>query len=169
MRRVLGWIDLISDTCGEVFCWTGIVLILVMCYEVVMRYLFNDPQIWATELPMMLGGVFYAMGWGYVHRRGAHTRVDVFYSMLPKRARLGIDLAGFLLLFTPVILALCKTSLEMTIRSWRMQEVMQESYWYPPIAPLRLLIFIGFTVLALQGFAQFFRDAHQFLRREPYV
>jgi TRAP-type mannitol/chloroaromatic compound transport system permease small subunit len=169
MRHVAKWIDWASDKSGEVFSSMGMLLILAMCYEVLMRYVFNDPQIWAMELPMMLGGVFYAMGWGYVHRRGAHTRVDIIYSNLPKRGRLVIDVIGFLFLFAPVMLILCTTSLTMTIRSWRLNEVMQESYWYPPIAPIRLAIFLGFALLLLQGVTQFFRDIADLLRRAPHV
>ncbi len=168
MKSLLKIIDSISELFGKYVSWFFVALVLEMTLEVILRHFFNKPQIWSTEVALMLGATAYALGWAYVHRYNSHTRIDVIYVKLPKRVQAIIDTVGFLVLFAPCFILLCKTSLDMAMRSFRIHETMQESYWYPPIAPLRFVVFIGFVLLTLQGFVQFFRDTYYLIRNRRY-
>jgi TRAP-type mannitol/chloroaromatic compound transport system permease small subunit len=139
-----------------------------MAYEVLMRHAFDEPQIWATEVPIMFGATIYAMGWAYVHRHNGHIRIDVLYTRLSPRGKAIIDVLGYLLLFAPLIALLFYVSVLLARRAWLLNEVMVESYWYPPAAPLRTAVMVGFFLFTLQGLAQFIRDLYLIIRNKPY-
>ena len=65
MRRILKVIDTISEKVGSAGRWFVVALILVGMFEVTMRYVFNNPTVWAYETSSMLGGATYAFGWAY--------------------------------------------------------------------------------------------------------
>jgi len=64
------------------------------------------------------------------------------------------------------MIILAKTSVWWAVRAWRINEVMIESYWYPPAAPFRTVIAVGICLLLLQGSAQFVRDLYFVIRRK---
>lgn len=168
MRTILKTIDAISDWTGRSARWLTALLVLVISYEVIMRYLFRAPTMWAYETAIMLGATTYALAWSYVHRHRSHVRVDVFYMRLPPRGRATIDVIGNLLLFFPLIFVLINTSIGWAWRAWLINEKSVETYWYPPVAPVRTLVALGLCLFALQGVAQFTRDLYLLIRNKPY-
>ena len=157
LRRLLGLIDSTSVWTGKVVSWLSVALLLVMCFEVVMRYAFNAPQLWAHEVPIMFGATMYAMGWTYVHQRDGHIRIDVWYGRLAKRKQALVDVVGHLVVFFPLLAVLIGASARMAARAWAMGERMSLTHWYPPAAPLRTMVVVALCLLALQGVAQTIR------------
>jgi len=84
MKKIVQIIDSISEIAGQIVKYLLITLIIVLCYEVVSRYVFNNPTIWALETSKMLMGTFGACGWAYTYLHEGHVRVDVFYSRKDK-------------------------------------------------------------------------------------
>ncbi|MCL0105094.1 TRAP transporter small permease subunit [Dehalococcoidia bacterium] len=168
MRTILQVIDSISEWMGRTGRWFAVALVATMTFEVTSRYIFGRPNLWVHESVMMLGASLYALAYGYVQRHDAHIRADLFYARLSPRRRAIIDVAGWLLIFFPLIILLIDTSIFWAVRAWRTGEVMPFTGWYPPVAPLRTVVALGFCVLALQGVAQLIRDLHLLIRNKPY-
>jgi len=168
MRAILRVIDSISEWTGKIARWFWVVVVLVMTYEVTMRYGFNAPTMWAYETSMMVGAATYALAFCYTHKHRAHVRVDVLYMRLSPRGRAIIDITGGLLLFFPLIIVLADMSVDVAWRAWLINEKSVETYWYPPIAPVRTVLAIGLILFLLQGGAQFFRDLYLLIRNKPY-
>ena len=168
MRTILRVIDSISEWVGKVARWFWVVVVLVMTYEVIMRYIFTAPTMWAYETSMMLGAITYALAFCYTHRHRAHVRVDVLYMRLSPRGRAIIDVIGALLLFFPLIILLTDISIDWAWRAWEINEKSVETYWYPPIAPVRTALAVGLILFLLQGGAQFFRDLYLLIRNKSY-
>jgi TRAP-type mannitol/chloroaromatic compound transport system permease small subunit len=166
MRGIVRIIDSICDWNGKISRWLFVVLILVMTYEALMRYAFDAPPIWAFETSMMLGAAIFVMSYSYTHRHNAHIRIDMFYQRLPLRKKAIIDVLGALLLSFPIFIVLTQASFIKAWDSWAIGEVRQPSAWYPPLAPLRTVIFIGFCLLALQSVANFLRDIYMLIRNK---
>jgi TRAP-type mannitol/chloroaromatic compound transport system permease small subunit len=61
-------------------------LLVVVVYEVVMRYAFNAPTTWGFEATTFLYGVHYMLGLAYCDVYGGHVRVDIFTSRMPQKA-----------------------------------------------------------------------------------
>ena len=167
IRGTLSVADSISEWLGRSVSWFAFALVLVGVYDVALRYLFNKPTIWAYETSCMLGATIIVAGWGYVLLHHGHVRVDVFYSRMSTRKKAIIDVVCGLLLFFPLIISLLWTSIPWMVDAWVRNEVMVETYWYPPAAPIRTLLVIGLAVFTLQGIAQFMRDLHLLIKSEP--
>jgi TRAP-type mannitol/chloroaromatic compound transport system permease small subunit len=55
-------------------------------------------------------------------------------------------------------------AVQWAIRAWRINEVMMNSFWYPPAAPYRTIFAIGLFLLVLQGLTRFVRDLHLIMK-----
>jgi TRAP-type mannitol/chloroaromatic compound transport system permease small subunit len=147
------------------FCFA---LILIVCFDVIMRYAFNAPTEWAFELAMMIGCTLYALAWTYTQRHKAHMRVDVIYAHLSPRGKAVVDILGTLFVFLPLAAVLISVSFSYMWRAWEINELSIETTWYPPIAPLRTVVVLGFLLLGLQTAAQFIRDLYLLIKKVPY-
>lgn len=160
MKKILRLIDGASRWSGLIARWGCLALVLVLCVEVMMRYAFDRPTIWAHESSTMLGVFIVTMGWSFVHLRRGHVRVDVFYSRLAARGRGIVDAACFLVFFLPLLLVLIYAAGRMAWEAYIFKEVLMQSYWYPPALPIRLVVVLGLVLFLLQGVAEFLRDVY---------
>lgn len=168
MRTALRVIDSISEYTAMIGRWLALALVLVMTYEVFMRHVFGFSNMWAHELPMMLGASLYALGYAYVQRLDAHIRVDILYVRLSPRGRAIIDVLGALVFLFPIMIIVIYASIMAAEFAWVRDERWALSVWFPPLAPLRTVIAAGFCLLLLQGGARFIRDLHILIRNKPY-
>lgn len=160
MRGALQAVDQISEHVGSAARWLTLALVLVGTFDTMMRYAFNAPTVWAYETSMMLGGSIYALGWAYVLLHRSHIRVDIFFSRLSQRGQAIADSVLAAVFFFPLMTVLLKISFSWMTRAWARDEVIMESYWYPPAGPFRTIIVIGIALLLLQGIAKLVRDVH---------
>lgn len=86
-----GVIGRIIDRVGVVFAAGIVVSMAVLINEVVLRYLFNAPTIWAHETTIFLCGVAFIYGGLYCTARDRHIRVVLIYDALPPGARRALD------------------------------------------------------------------------------
>jgi len=168
MRNVLRVIDSISVWTAKVISWFCVVLILVLVFDVVERYVFGGATVWAYETATMLGATIYIMGWSYVHRMREHIRVDIFYVHLSLRKQVIIDIVGTLLFLLPLLYVMIDTSIFYMVRSWKIGEVLAETFWYPPAGPFRTMVVVGLSLFTLQVMAHLIRDFYQLIRNKAY-
>ena len=167
MKTIVRVIDSISEGTGKIIHWACVALIVLMCFEVTARYVFNSPTIWSFELGRMLGVTIAFMGWAYTHRHHGHVRIDVFYTRLSARGKAITDIIGALLFFFPLLFLLTYTATKQVEFSWFIHETLMESYWYPPALPIRIVVLLGIFLFTIQGAAQFTRDLYQVIRNKP--
>jgi TRAP-type mannitol/chloroaromatic compound transport system permease small subunit len=116
----------------------------------------------------MLLATISALGWAYTHRHDGHVRVDVFYAYLSPRGRAIIDFGGYLVFFFPLLIILVYASARGAWFSWSIGERSIEGYWYPPVYPIRTVMFLGVSLFALQGVAEFIRTLYLLIRNKSY-
>lgn len=168
MRTVTRVIDSISEWVGKTARWFVVALVLVVTYGIIKRHVFNAPELWPYEVAIMLGAAVWILGLSYVHRYDGHVRVDVIYSRLSPRLRGIIDVIGSILSFFPIFILVVYVSANWAWDAWVTDERMAETGWYPPAAPLRTVVMLGFLFFALQGVPQFVRALHLLRRSKPY-
>lgn len=157
MNSLIYAIDQLSKTVGHAFAWCIIVLTLGTCFEVTMRYVFNDPTSWAFDLSyLMYGAVFYMAG-AYTLSRAGHVRADMFYRKWQPRTQAVVELVLYVLFFFPGILALVVAGSAYGLESMRLREVSVNSPAGVPIWPLKMMICVGGGLIALQGLAEVLR------------
>ncbi len=166
VKKLLRLIDSMSEMAGSVGKWFAFLLVLVGSYDAISRHFFNAPTIWAYDTLCMAGGVVYLLGASYDYKHDAHTRVDIIYGSLSKKAQAYIDIVCSIVLFFPLMITMLKLSITWAIKAWKGHEVMFTSFWYPPAAPYRTLFALGLLLLILQGTARFVRDIYYVVRGE---
>ena len=125
-------------------------IILVMLYEVFVRYVLFEPTLWANELSLWLAGVVYLIGGIYAMRVRSHIRIVMLYDIVSRRTQRIFDLIGVIVLVLYVI-ALIKGGMPDASRAFLKWEKFGTA-WDPPIpATLKPLILISMFLITLQA------------------
>jgi TRAP-type mannitol/chloroaromatic compound transport system permease small subunit len=164
LTKTLKFIDRLSEWSGQTGKWAALLLVLVGTYETVSRQVFNAPTIWAYDTLCMAGGVTYLLGASYAYLHNAHTRVDLLYSRGSPRTQAIIDIVCALVFFFPLMGVMFVMAVSWAFRAWQINEVMFNSFWYPPSGPYRTVFAFGLCLLILQATAKLIRDIHFVMR-----
>lgn len=153
--RLLHGIDAINERAGKaisilVVCMTGI-----LCWEVILRYAFNAPTIWAHEVSCHIFAAYSVLGGAYVLLVNEHVRSDVVYARFSPRGRAILDLVTFPLFFMLLGILLVE-GIPMALQSIAVREV-TVSFLHSPVYPIKACIPIAAFLMLLQGLAHFIR------------
>jgi len=167
LLRIVGVIDTLSEWSGRIFAWLIIPLVAGLTYEVLARYLFNAPTIWAYDLAYMLYGAHFMLGAGYTLLKGGHIRTDIFYQSWSPRTQGKVDALLYLLLFFPGMLFFFWMGGQEFWQAWSIGERSDASPWRPILYPLKATLPLGALLLLVQGVSEFIKSGHLALRGRP--
>ena len=167
LLQIVGVIDTISEWSGRIFAWLIIPLVAGLTYEVLARYLFNAPTIWAYDLSYMLYGAHFMLGAGYTLLKGGHIRTDIFYQSWSPRTQGKVDALLYLLLFFPGMLFFFWMGGQEFWQAWSIGERSDASPWRPVLYPLKATLPLGALLLLVQGVSEFIKSGHLALRGRP--
>ena len=156
MKCFLHIVDATNNWVGNVISYMLHIAILVTLIEVIGRFAFGHPTIWAHESTTHLFGFYSIIAGGYLILTNYHTRVDIFWSKFSSRGRAILDLctSGFVFLFLGMLFW---QSIPMFLKSFQIGEVSQTPF-APPIYPLKAGLVLGSFLILLQAIAKFIRD-----------
>ena len=157
MNQLLRIVDRISGSVGILAAWIVLPLIVATIYEVLSRYLFNAPTIWAYEIGYMMTGANFLLGSAFALREKAHIRIDVLYSQFRPQTKALVDTLGYLFLFLPLGFWLSYRLAIYAFDAYQTGQLSGESAWNPVIWPFRIIFFIGFALLTIQATAELIR------------
>jgi TRAP-type mannitol/chloroaromatic compound transport system permease small subunit len=157
MQQVARFIDSLNEFFGLYNSYLILPLIGVISYEVLMRYAFNAPTVWAFEMTVFIYGVHFMLALGHAHKHDTHVAIDVFESRLPKRPRTILRIIANMVLFLPTIGLLSIWSIIYAKTAWGMFEKASSS-WGPAIYPYKTLMALGFVLFFLQGVSKLIND-----------
>jgi TRAP-type mannitol/chloroaromatic compound transport system permease small subunit len=167
LLQIVGVIDTLSEWSGRIFAWLIIPLVAGLTYEVLARYLFNAPTIWAYDLAYMLYGAHFMLGAGYTLLKGGHIRTDIFYQSWSPRTQGKVDALLYLLLFFPGMLFFFWMGGQEFWQAWSIGERSDASPWRPVLYPLKATLPLGALLLLVQGVSEFIKSGHLALRGRP--
>jgi len=158
MKTFYSLITQISTWTGRMTSWLTIAVIVIVSYEVVMRYVFTAPTRWAAETLGFLCALIYVLGGAWVFVENRHVKVEFIYERLTSRQRAGLDAATFFLFALYIALMIWATGRF----AWESIELMEGSGspWNPPVYPIKIALFIGVVLVFLQGSANLVRNLH---------
>ncbi len=102
MEKAFKAIAVLNKWVGKIAAYLLYPGMIVLVYEVVARYLFNAPTIWAHGVSQRIFAVYFVLGAPYVLLKNGHIRMDMFYSRFTPRVRAMIDLATSPMLFATI-------------------------------------------------------------------
>lgn len=92
MQKVLKLIDRINEYTGKTVSFLVILMVFIILYEIVARYIFNRPTIWAHELSQMVFGTYVMLLGGFLLVNDGHVNVEILYRKFSPRLRAVVDL-----------------------------------------------------------------------------
>jgi TRAP-type mannitol/chloroaromatic compound transport system permease small subunit len=155
------WIDRFSDVSGRAIAMLMLVLMGIITYEVVARYVFDAPTIWVYEASNMINGSSFMLGCGYALYKGAHVRTDIYWEKFSERKKGLIDLTSYLVLFFPTMITLFVISVDDAWYSWVIAERSQESIWRAVMWPFRSSIPLAALLFIVQGVSETLKCSYQ--------
>jgi TRAP-type mannitol/chloroaromatic compound transport system permease small subunit len=164
MRRYCIIIGKINLFLGKVLQWTILPISAIVMFEVIARYVFNRPTVWAWDVNVQLQAFMATLGGGYVLLNDDHVRVDILVAKFSMRKRAILE--SFTGLLTIVALGILTWHLiDVAVTSVKYLEV-DWSYFAPPVYPLRCLMAFGSLMLFLQAIAIFLKNILRSFGRE---
>jgi TRAP-type mannitol/chloroaromatic compound transport system permease small subunit len=154
MRALVRTIDGFSRTCGVLAALLVVALIVLMLYDVAMRYVFNAPTLWGFDVNTFLMGAAFVLSVGYALSNDSHVRVDLLYSERTRGRLLWVDLVGFILLMLPASASITAALYRYAAEAYRTGERSGTSAWNPVMWPFRYILFLGFLALTIQIVAE---------------
>ncbi len=71
-------LDRFAIRLGAVLAWGFLIIVAMMCYEVMARYAFNAPTIWAHEIAGLIAAVAFVFGGAFCMAGDNHMRITSF-------------------------------------------------------------------------------------------
>jgi len=174
VARLVHAIDRIALWSGWVVSWLIVPMVLALVYEVVARYLFNAPTVWAYDVTFITYGTFFMLGSAYCLQRGGHIRTDSYYGQWSPRRQGMVDTICYLLFFFPPLIIFLWVTWDYFWVSFLRDERSVTSPWLPRIWPLKGAMPLACVLLIVQGVAELLRSIHAWrtgvwIRRENPV
>ena len=166
MKRFLKIIDGISDWSGRIFSyllWPGVA---VLVYEVIARYVFNAPTIWAHGMTQRIFAVYYFICGAYISLSRSHITMDIIYERFNPRTKAILDIIGFLFFFTFCGVLLWYGSRYAWSSLIRLEPC--NTPFRAPLYPIKMVIPIGALLIILQELANLCRNIHVAITGKSY-
>jgi TRAP-type mannitol/chloroaromatic compound transport system permease small subunit len=163
-------IDALTERVGRVVIWLVLVATLISAGNALSRYLLGVSSNAWLEIQWYLFGAMFLLAAGYTLKHNGHVRIDILYNRFGPRGQAWIDLAGGLLFLLPMAVLLAWLAWPMFHEAWVTHEMSPDAgglvRW-----PVKLLLPVGFGLLALQGVAEIIKrigvlSGHLVLPRE---
>ncbi|MCF3629529.1 TRAP transporter small permease subunit [Thalassospiraceae bacterium LMO-SO8] len=154
MALAITGIDRFSLVIGHIVCWLTVPLFIAMVYEVVARYVFVAPTMWAYDVSRMLYGALFMLGAGYALSKGVHIRADFLYRLWPDKVQGRIDLLLYLVLYFPGMLVFLYMATDFASLAWIRGEKGMDTAWMPHMGPIKTALPVGIALLIIQGISE---------------
>ena len=151
-------IDAVNERLGRAADWMILIAVLISAGNAMSRYAFDlSSNAWLEVQWYLFAGVVM-LGASYTLRLNEHVRVDIVYTHLSERGKEWLDLLGAALFLIPSCLIIAWFSWPLFRESWAIQEMSTNAggliRW-----PVKLVIPVGFILLALQGLSEIIKRA----------
>lgn len=153
LLRLSRAIDALNQRVGRRTLWLVLVAVLISSANAVMRKAFNLSSNAFLEVQWYLFAAIFLLCAGYTLLRNEHVRIDVISHHLAPRTRAVIDILGTLFFLLPLALIMLKLSWPAFIDAYSSNELSSDAGGLPRW-PVKLLIPLGFALLALQGVSE---------------
>lgn len=152
-----GFFDIVSLVCSRIAMIATAGIVLIMFYEVVSRYVFAKPTLWANELSLWTAGFVFLFAGLYAMQQRSHIRIYIIYDLMPRWLRKIADVASVLLIWVFAFAMIWGGYDDAKSKLLRMETY--GTAWDPPIpATLYPAILIIVTLVAIQALSNLIAD-----------
>jgi TRAP-type mannitol/chloroaromatic compound transport system permease small subunit len=160
LARAARRIDVVAIVSGNVVAWLIVPMVLSLTWEVVARYLFNAPTVWAYDMTFMLYGTFFMIGAAFTLQRKGHIRTDSYYGEWSPRRQATIDLVCYVVMFLPFAGVFLFYGWGYFMKAFATHETFVSSPWSPITWPFKLMMPLAGLLLLVQGASEVLKCLH---------
>jgi len=146
-------IDWISERVGKSAFWLVLIMTVISAGNACVRFIFNYSSNGLLEIQWYLFAAVFLLCSPYTLQKNEHVRIDVLSGKLSPRGLAVIDIIGTLFFLLPMVVLVLYLSLPLVLDSIKINEMSANAggllRW-----PVKILLPIGFTLLALQGVSE---------------
>ena len=156
LLKIISIIDTFTEYTGKFISIFVIILVLLVGYDVAMRYLFNSGSIAIQELEWHLFSIILLLGSAYTLKHDEHVRLDIFYSskLINDKVRIWFDVLGTLLILLPFCLLIIVSAWPFVTQAYIHNEISPDPGGLPARWLIKAVIPLGFFFLLIQGIAE---------------
>jgi len=140
---------------GYLSAFVVALLVILVFYDAMARYLFSYGSIALQELEWHLFDIIILFGISYTLRENAHVRVDIFYASYTKKNKVLIDMISSLFFILPFSLLIVYIGLDFVSLSFSQNEVSSNPGGLEYRYLVKALMPLAFFFLAFQTLIDF--------------
>ena len=146
-------IDWLNERVGKGAFWLVLIMAVISAGNASYRFVFNDSSNGMLEIQWYLFAAVFLLCSPYTLQKNEHVRIDVLSGKLSPRGLAVIDIIGTLFFLLPMVVLVLYLSVPLVAESYKINEYSANAggliRW-----PVKVLLPIGFTLLALQGVSE---------------
>jgi TRAP-type mannitol/chloroaromatic compound transport system permease small subunit len=156
LAKLADALDTLIDRIGRVTGWCSFAIVVVMAYNVLLRYLFRTGSVAMQELEWHLMAPICMLGLSYAILKDGHVQVDILFGRFAERVQ---QLIRFLstVLVVGVIAILLKLSIPYVMQSYNIGEQSPDPGGLTHRWVVKSMLPIGFALLLIQSIAAMLR------------
>ena len=157
-----------SERTGMLVSWLVLAMVLLVSYDVAMRYFFQSGSVALQEMEWHLFSLIFLIGAAYTLKHDDHVRLDLFYKskFMDDRRRAWIDLFGSIFLLIPFCILIISSAWPFVYQSYIHLEGSPDPGGLPYRWILKASIPLGFTFLLLQGVSDIVKNLSTVLGKD---
>lgn len=164
MKSIIATIDNATEWVGKTASWLVLAMVLLICYDVAMRYLFQQGSVALQELEWHLFALIFLLGSAYTLKHDEHVRVDILYQsrFVSDKQRALINIFGTLFFLFPFCILILISSWPFVENAFYYNEGSPDPNGLPYRYLLKGSLLIAFGLLVLQGFSGLLKNIIEF-------
>lgn len=147
-------LDKLSGFTGKGIAFLVLPMMYVLVHEVIARYFFNAPTIWAGDMALILYGIYFMIASPYCLREGMHIRTDFLYTHWSTKTKGLVDFIIYVFLYIPTHVVFLEIGWKYFYKSFQQNECIISSPWMPIIWPMKLAIPVSLVLMLTQGLSE---------------
>ena len=139
LLRLVRKIDWFTDSTGIWIASLSLPLVAAVSWEVIARYRFGTPTVWAFDVTYMLYATLFMLGSAYALHKGAHIRTDFLsehWSGSSRHHRFGLIHRVLL----PGVHRVPGGERNQAFYAWTINETSEQTPWRPLLWPFKLVL-----------------------------
>ena len=158
MSKLFSFIEILTRFFARIAGVLVITLSLLILYQAINRYLFNDSSIMIQELQWHIFDIIFLLGLSYTLQNDKHVRVDIFYANFSKKTKAIINIISQLFLILPFVIIVLFTTQTLVEMSYLQGEISSDPGGLTHRYLIKSMILVGFILLGLQSLAELYKN-----------
>lgn len=168
LDKIAGVLECCVEWSGRLVSWLVLILVILVSYDVGMRYLLQSGSIAIQEMEWHLFSLIFLLGAAYTFKHDGHVRLDLFYQsrFMNDYRRAWVNFLGSLLFLIPFCLLVMFSSWQFIHMAFVYNEGSPDPGGLPYRWVIKAAIPVGFLLLSFHGVSTMIRNLQIILGKD---